>query len=327
MFGGVNEFTHRDEIYKEYNQEEIFKLAGLDVVYNRYVCNPFRKDNTPGCFFKWVKTTKGYPLLLFYDYTGYFGKACIDSISLLQRVTKYNELKMLSFIKKKVSKAENKIVLSSFSGVEGNRKSIQIRIKKSNNKTGYFDKFGIPVSFLEKENTFYVEKYWCSTRHDGILRMNRFNNPIKEATIAYCFPSTKNIKLYFPEDDFLNFYTNCSDEMWGLEDIKKAQRGIITKSGKDYLLLKYLGYNVVALQSESHYLTEFQLQKIKANWKEVVVLFDNDEIGKLKSKHFSEMYGFYNFIWPLKEKDPSDSYLNDSPLTMETLKLILKINF
>lgn len=284
MIGGSR--LHLFDAVKNYDQREIFAHMGFDVVSSR-IRNPFRLDRNPKCYFSQTPTW-----LYFVDLA--MPRKTLNCLEALTIYLKNDSLSnALAYIFENFTPKEE----VTYTPVSDD---IEIKIV-TEAWDGYFEDINVSDQDLEKENVFKVKEYWCNTRTDKILRRNRFGNKF---TIAYHFPKTNHTKLYFPGED-LRFYTNCNAlDVWGEECINNPTSDtlIITKSGKDYLTLKYnYPYDVIAVQSETTQLL------LKPKHRRIFVLFDNDFAGITNSYHLP----YKRIILPeidLFSKDPYDYF-------------------
>lgn len=311
MIGGTGQ-TYYAELLEKFTEEELFTLAGLPPV-PHYITNPYREDSHPRCFFK-----RKSDYLLFFDYTGFFGKKWINCFEALE--ISYNKKgdKLLKEIysKRKPSLKTKKITKDKHSNIE-----IRITVKPWV-LDPYFKILNIEEKILYKEGVFLVEDYWTTTSRDKNLVINRFHNPATTTTIGYVFKN-KHIKLYFPEMNNFRFYSNCvPEDIWGITSVKSDPL-IITKSGKDYLTLKYpLGINVIALQCENDPVTKPLYNLItERNKKGLVtkILFDNDDAGKEYARRLSKALNIPTIFFD-KYKDAFATLVNKG-LT-ETQKIV-----
>jgi 5S rRNA maturation endonuclease (ribonuclease M5) len=307
------------------NQEELFKSLGFEVEYDRLVYNPERPDKTPKCSFKWFN---GF--LMFRDFTNYFGPNTVNVFQVFEFIHKRSfSMKDLesNVSLKKIGNSENENSVR-------NRISIKFKNKPWPTKHYLFD---IPSRILHQENIFLVDEYWCNTSRHKIMVMNRFNNPKQTTTIAYLFKGLRSrTKLYFVGNT-LKFYTNTSNEdVFGLHNlVKKDDTLFITKSGADFLCLRYvLNYDAIALNSEWPNTTNRVLDEIKKYaYKQIIILYDNDNAGIKNSKALQEFMtenGFQNVVTrfiPEKVekqdcKDCKDLYYINRLKLKKVLKLI-----
>ena len=76
---------------------------------------------------------------------------------------------------------------------------------------------------LYNENVYLVDDYWI--KQDSDYEWNHLHNPKKTLTIAYYFPDTNHVKLYFPNEYSIKWYTNCD------------QNDVFGESKLDYYLI------------------------------------------------------------------------------------------
>lgn len=286
MIGGIR--TSLYDIIKNYDQEEIFQHMGFDTKASR-LRNPFRLDRNPSCYF-----SQGDRWLFFVDLaTPEKRFSCLDMLRKFLKTESINVA--INYIR------DNFQPVYDIHEVEQYKDEIKIKIV-ARPWEGYFEDINVTDEQLVQENMYLVGEYWCNTRTDHVMRRNRFGNKF---TIAYHFPKSDHTKLYFPGQE-LRFYTNCGPgDIWGEDVIQNPKHDtlIITKSGKDYLTLKYnYPYDVIALQSES---TPLLLKPNKH--RRVYTLFDNDYPGIINSYHLP----YKNIILPeidLFSKDPYDYF-------------------
>lgn len=167
----------------------------------------------------------------------------------------------------------------------------------------------LPGNILEQELVFNVKNYWIKTKYGW--QMNSIYHPSKTLVIAYFFPDTNHVKLYFPNESVNRWYSNCStQDIFGWHKIdyyrSKSNQLWITKSGKDRLMLDYfIGIPSIALQNEGCYLPEFALKYLKDNFTDIRLFYDNDEAGILQAQKLSEKY---EFPYKVIDVNPKDCY-------------------
>lgn len=138
----------------------------------------------------------------------------------------------------------------------------------------YWNKYHItPLSFLAENDVFAVQYFWL----DGKLRYTYSKN---DPCIAYYFGNGR-YKLYFPFRTIGARFIGNSSAIQGYNQLPpKGELLIITKSMKDVLVLKLLGFNACALQSEQHHLEQDFFDHISKRFKKIILLYDNDEAGR-----------------------------------------------
>jgi len=294
-----------------YNQEEIFQEAlGYFPKTGEMYFSPFRKDTKPGCRFEW----KG-DWLLFIDNIGEF----YNCFQFQQKFRNLNFQDVVSYLFRK--RPVTLKVQYEKETTYRNFKSLIRITKKEWQEDNYFTKnFNIDINFLNSEPIFNILNYWCNSKKDNSLARNRFGN-IKPG-IAYYFEETQHLKLYFPESQTTKWHSNCVQEdifNWHNIDKFNGDTLIITKSGKDALLIWYhLQIPVIAVQSEGISLPD-KVIKFLESYKQIVIIFDNDEAGLIAAEKTSNFIlktfdnkNVIKFFLPQETKDAADYYLKHS---------------
>lgn len=141
--------------------------------------------------------------------------------------------------------------------------------------------------------------------------------------LAFAFIVYDKLKLYRPEASPTEKWRNtCPAEyLQGWQQLKGCDTLIITKSYKDVLVFKsFMNVDVVAPQSESGGLSDYHIEYIKENYKNVFIVFDYDEAGKIGANKLADLYN-YTIRWVStlispgmtkpKDKDISDYMFNN----------------
>lgn len=317
MFNSANKFDFVDikKVLPQYDQQNLFaKYTGIYPELNKGFYSLFRTDRKPGCRFVWHSG-----ILYFVENAGFRGRLyfnIVDTICII---------KNLDF-----KAAINEIIKgNTISGVSWdkinneNSKSNEkpdIRFKyKEWEKSNYF---GLKPYDLYNENVYLVTDYWIG--RGGDFKHNSIHNPKQTLTIAYHFPDSNNVKLYFPEKTEFKWYSNCDNDIFGESKLdyyleKDSDLIIITKSQKDRLLLDYkYGYNAVSPQNEG---VDFgNIIPIIKKFDRQIILFDNDRTGQKYASHFSEKY---NIPW-INLEIAKDIYEADQICGYQKLKHHLK---
>lgn len=117
-------------------------------------------------------------------------------------------------------------------------------------------------------------------------------------------------KIYFPTKQKYRFLLNTS-KLQGLHMLpKNGNLLIITKSMKDILTLRGLGYYAIAPQSENSYPKKEQFEALNKRFTNIVFWYDNDRPGLKSMSTLRKMYRAMFYWIPLcdKAKDISDFY-------------------
>lgn len=292
-----------------YRQEEIFKIVfGYYPVVNQYVKSPFRKDRNPNCYFEWV----GNQLLFtdFGDNTKYRG--CIKAVKDYFNLPDYRST--TEFI---VNYFEsNKPLLSPVNhDIEYERKRAEITFKSKpfdNSRDRLFwTQFEITRSNLIEDNVFSVLFYRINSAKKKSITVYR------PMDICYAICGFANrVKIYRPTaKGKAKWATTCTqDDVGGMSNLPLASSVlIITKSYKDYRVIRNQGYNVVWFQNEGMFPDDAILYDLSIRFERIFILFDNDRQGieasdalitKFKSLNKEDVFAFQSPYWYLK--DPAE---------------------
>lgn len=273
----TNQYVNIKETLRKLDQEQLFvKYAGISPNTHQRYYSLFRTDRKPECRFIWHSG-----ILLFKDNGTYAGKLYFDIVETIS-ILKHCSTKDAINIILTENNLTNDVVFQK-EHVENIRIKPEIRFKHKP-----FDNdnlFGLNPQVLDYEHVYLVTDYWIHRGSDW--EYNCIHNPRKTTCIAYYFPHSNNVKLYFPYEKTFRFFTNCDEkDVYGMYKLdyyleRDDRLLIITKSQKDRLLLDYVyGYNTIAVQSESSInLTEDLFTKIN-KFKDKLVLFDYDNTGQ-----------------------------------------------
>jgi len=165
---------------------------------------------------------------------------------------------------------------------------IQVEVKKFDEEDlEYWRGFGVTLKTLLFYNVYRAN----IVRVDGAVVYN--SSYSNKRCYAYYFPKTKHFKCYFPEKETYRFWpSNISKETdiqgyWqcGIKDGNREDKLIIlTKSMKDCMCLRELGYDAIALHGEAHRIPEDFLRHIKKYYKYIFTLYDKDLTGIVSAR-------------------------------------------
>lgn len=245
-------------------------------------------------------------LLYFIENATYKGKLYWNIFDVVQEVKHCNYKQALQEI---ASTTTKQLVSSSNRNIS--KLKTQIRFTHKEFSTNIFN---LDNAQLNKELIFLVEDYWVQEK--GEWFKNKYHNPHKIDTIAYYFPDTDHVKLYWPNQEF-KWYSNCSNnDIFGYDKLLHystiTDQLVITKSQKDRIYLDYhLGIPSIALQNEGSYIPEDKVEYINDLFTKKIFLYDNDATGIMVSNKLSEKYNWENRIMECEYKDVYEFYQND----------------
>lgn len=175
----------------------------------------------------------------------------------------------------------------------------------------YWSKYGITLDDLHKEEIISVKVAHLIKGQNVTTFEYRKSNPIY-AYKEYDYETNEFIgyKLYFPlaSKEGIRFLNNSSSRnIDGYKDLPdKGNLLIITKSRKDRIILKKMGYNVVSLPSEGAKIPEELMDSLHKRFKNITVFLDNDSEGRKYTDNFCMSHSSVNSIFI-----PNDSGCKD----------------
>jgi hypothetical protein len=283
-------FINKDKILEYVSQEDIFQLVfGFEPVEFEYVTSPFREDNSPGCWFEYDINTNKLRFTDFAD-TRVIKGIKMSNIDCFDAVTVYYDMpnfyKTLEFIKAKL--IDGKDIKHDIIHI----KPREVKRERVKNKVGVLIN---TRDFLILDRNFWQNRYRITKENlieDKVFPIQKFkltntksgDHLFRTPDIAYAYTEfdSGNKKIYRPsKKGKRRFITNCSaNDIGGMHSpIKSGRLLIITKSYKDFRVLRNLGLNVRWLQNEGMYPDTEEWWELIAAFDKVVVFFDNDSAG------------------------------------------------
>lgn len=177
----------------------------------------------------------------------------------------------------------------------------------------YWLQYGITTAMLQEYNVKEISHYYINKLLITI--------PNKEIGFAYHFGNYK-YKILRPFNQEWKWVTNSNAEVvQGLSQIPKTGGFLfITKSLKDVMTLRTMGYYAIAPQSENTEIPSEIITKLKSCWDEIVIYYDNDIPGMTAAKEHSSKYGLPFICNPIcVEKDSSDYYKKNGRKKLDLL--------
>ena len=186
---------------------------------------------------------------------------------------------------------------------------------------GYWSQFGIPLTLLEEYNVFSCKQVYLIRGDRKTTYTYTSNNPIY--AYRFCTNGEYSYKIYFPLADkkFKWLFSGGSaKDIEGYDQLSwHGNILILTKSLKDCMCYRMLGYDAISLQGEANKLESSFVEKLYKRFNKIIVNYDNDEQGIKGSKRLEQQYGFKHFYID-DAKDLSD-YIKDNNL--ETAKKLI----
>lgn len=294
-------FISKEDILKYVTEEDIFELVfGFKPVEHEYVTSPFRIDKTAGC---WFETDMINGKLRFRDFA--YGTKPLDCFDAVQDYYKLpNFYKTLEFIKAKL--IDGKDIKHTIKHIKPTervavvKKEVKIFISTRDfNKRDkrYWEKYEITRQNLIDDKVFPVQKYKLLDTKRG-----NFISRVYDICYAYTDFNLGKKKLYRPfQKGKAKFLTNCkANDIGGINSlIPYGRQLIISKSYKDFRVLKNQGLNVLWFQNEGMFPSKDILLNLVERFYNVIVFFDNDEPGIIAANKLTKLI---NSSFPRKAK-------------------------
>lgn len=165
----------------------------------------------------------------------------------------------------------------------------------------YWQKYKILPKILEIYGVLAVNSYQVGSH----IENTEMDNPI------FCYQAEGSYKIYRPcaregQNKFIWIGNRPKDWYFGLEYCKGSERVYLTGGEKDVLTLICQGVEAFPLNSETASMPQDLADKLKMQYNEVIVLYDNDKTGQDNSKKICNQHDFTRGILPDGVKDVSD---------------------
>lgn len=315
-----------EEIFKRVSQEEIFGIFIEEEILldkEKLYCAPYRDDQNGDCYFENYDDT-----LWFVDFT--MNPPPMDCIDFISKVINESYVDALKYInnhfslglgdnfgapKEEVYEVEIKKVEIKKSLLREIKPIIILSRPFENRDRIFWEPYGITKDNLIEDKVLPIKLYRFTSRKGDICTVTPF-----DITYAYTdFPDNK-VKIYRPHGDKLSkWLTNCTqNDVGGLNELPESgDLLIITKSYKDYRVLKNKKLNCIWFQNEAVIPNSQILKDLTERFKRIVVWFDNDVTGLTNGKYVRDIINSYKggictyiFLPPVLFiegiKDPSD---------------------
>ena len=319
----IKNFLDKEKILEIVDEDTIFELVfGFKPVEFELITSPFRVDNRPGCWFEYSFSGR----LKFIDWASeyYINGTKVVSMDCFDAVKMYFDLpnfyETLHFIythliqgkeltAEKAKKKERKVRKK-----EKGTTTILIETRGFDARDAIFWKrYGISSEMLKRDKVFALSKY-------KILSSSGTSKLIRTFGISYAYTDFQESKkkIYSPYSSKKGkFITNCGkDDIGGLRVLSETgNKLVISKSYKDWRVLKNQKVDSIWFQNEGMFPTVFTLFPIFARFKEIIIFFDNDRAGKNASLNLENYLKNMGCTLPIRSvslpdhsriKDPSD---------------------
>jgi hypothetical protein len=312
-------FAFSENVTKEFiltkiSEEEIFcYYLGIKEISKKLICSRLRTDNRPTCGF--YRNGKGD--LYLHDFaTGEF-YSCFSLVMAMFNVDFYSALKIIA----------NDFNLKSYDNLPRTAGTVVKNVKR-------YEDSGMSKIQIQMQDFTPAEKEWWMQYGITEKTLKRFKvfscravflndnlfSLIKYPDMAFGYYGGKMDgnelwRIYYPrnKEKGIRFLTNWpAKKLQGFEMLpKKGNLLVITKSMKDCMCLYEFGIPAIAPNSENLFVSDSVLEQLKARFKHIVVIYDNDAAGianmwKIKKAHPELIYTWIPRKYGIK--DISDFY-------------------
>ncbi len=295
----------------QWNEEQLLQKIGDYEIFRFYIPNfkkvgekfssSFRKDTNPSC-----NITEYNGRLWFKDFGDPLQERAETCIQLITRLYGIDYQTALVKIKSDlINKRYNPIKYESIKTTKQSKSKIRIKRKEwTEDDNHYWKCYGINIDLLNKFDVIPISHFWIM-KNESIL--------YKAENLAYSFDyywhdGIFRRKIYQPLSKENKWYSTSDITViqgWKMLP-RKGKLLVITKSLKDVITLRTVGYYAIAPNTESSFIPESVFNKLKTRWNRIIIWYDNDETGLKKAEMFSERYDIPFITTDDKEKDPSD---------------------
>jgi hypothetical protein len=283
-------------------------ILGYPAHLEQKICNPLRLDKHPNCWLSYGTRKQGYIVLNDYARSMFHGFTVFDAV-MYKNNCSFNEA--CSIIESwvhygNISPSRQQAINREFTFrllyEPHKHQGREVFLQKDKE---YWDQYGISKKNLEQDGVKSVAKAFYNTKRHA-YRMQI----LKPRGVMYAYNFGDRRKLYQPYGS-PKFLSTCkAEDVWGRDSLEGKETIIITKSYKDFRVIKDTSskHDCVGLQSETVYIGWDMLVKLE-QYKRKIILFDNDATGKeqaVRLRDYCNHIGSnYESVWLDSDKDPA----------------------
>lgn len=270
-------YLDKKTLLTKISEEEIFKRYLHDPNINKKYTNPFRDDNEPDCSFYYSRSSGE---LRFKDFAYGYNWSCIDVVMFKYSLSYGDAIKKIIVDFRLVDVDYNDNEVKQISQLKDKPSiSLEILIEIKKRRFNQIDIDYWNQYYLEEKDLIYV----YPLQHIWLNKSRFYNHKDNDPAYAYGLGNGK-YKCYFPLREKYRFIQSGS-YIQGLRLLPKTNEDllIITKSYKDVLLLRKLGYYAIAPSSENSLISLEVINELKLKFNEIIIFYDNDTPGVLHS--------------------------------------------
>ncbi|WP_157208905.1 AAA family ATPase [Mariniflexile maritimum] len=288
------------------------------------ISNPFLAENQKTPSFN-IFPTMGSGEWRFKDFATGDEGSCFDL------VMKLNNLKFPEALQK--INSDLNLMLDTSQKFDNSNKHTVVEKPTFRVKTKPFDqieiqfwlKYGIDVHTLKRFNVSSLAEF-STTSKSG----NPYTIRSSQDNFIFAYENTNWVKLYKPLDDkkYKFHYLGTKDQefIFGWEQLPENDELLIITGGeKDVMALSAKNFNAITLNSETATMPKSIIDNLKLRFKNILVLYDNDDTGLKHSNLLAVAHGLHRLVLPTIKnngKDISDYFATGESL--ENLKYLIE---
>ena len=276
-----------EQILDEVTQEEIFQLfIDKEIIIDKGVkyIAPYRNDSQPDCYFEEYDSR-----LFFVDFAS--SPPSHNCFTFIQKCAKLKDLgEVYRYIVKalglkgnvKKTKEGTSEVVLKLKEPKKQKEILYLPRAFDNRDKVYWSQYNISSKNLIEDKVIPIQLYQSTSKKGIPFTIRGFD-------IMYAYTDFKNnrLKIYRPYGTKESkWFTNCTqNDIGGIDYVDyEADNLLITKSYKDYRVIKNQKVNTVWFQNEGMIPSPTILKSLCKGFKRIIIWFDNDEPGRLAAK-------------------------------------------
>ena len=291
MIKGKKQINQIDLILSQISELDIFSyyLNEPNLKLNTRIYSPFRKERTPS-FSVFYKNNR----IHYVDFGDTSKKGgAFDLVMQLHNIHSLHDalnlvMKDFNLSNTTDSKSYQKVKKIKIEHEEKSSAFIQVITKKfTKEELAYWNQYYQDISDLKRENVYSIKQVF--------LNRKRFVFQPYELKFAYLYEDKWKIYRPYQKDKKLKWLPNNVPiyAMDGKENIINCDTAFITKSKKDYMVVKKIYPHTCAVQNEGRAcFTKENVQFLKSNSKRQILSFDSDETGVKNSILITKEFNF-----------------------------------
>lgn len=298
------------------NTQIILHFLGLSELPKGNISSPFSQDSSPS--FKIYQKTETFHCFS----TGKQGDGfnLVAEINELDCKSQFNEV--LQIIHKEMNLLnqtpfEKTVKNKSIKVTETETPFIIDKVKKidfESHHVNFWLKLGVCLDILKRYNVSAIENFsFYSNDKNKQITIN-----IKKNELAFCYEINGRYEAYIPQQtnrkkSFCNGL--FADDIFGFEQLKnsKIENLIICAGKKDALVAISRNFNAVSFRSETHTLTDTQINQLQLICNQLFICYDNDKGGEAGVKKILDKFPeIIQIKLPTDYNDLADYFMENS---------------